>query len=78
MDGAGDADTVTAEQLLDKGCVPLIRGGVVQCFGLKSLHAAGVLVANYVAERSAVRFSDKRVCLSERDSLLLKKIYRKD
>lgn len=37
--------------------------------------ALGVLVANYLAERKAVRLSDKLVCLSERDSRLLKKLY---
>lgn len=41
----------------------------------RSPHAAGVLLANYVAERSAVRASNKRICLSERDSRLLKKVY---
>lgn len=41
----------------------------------KSLHALGVLVANYLAERRAVRYSHKRLCLSKRDSLLIKKIY---
>lgn len=41
----------------------------------KSLHAAGVLLGNYVAERHAVRASDRRICLSERDSKLLKKVY---
>ena len=41
----------------------------------KSFHAFGVLVANYLAERKAVRFSDKRICLSDRDSKLLKRLY---
>ena len=41
----------------------------------KSFHAFGVLVANYLAERKAVRFSDKRICLSGRDSKLLKRLY---
>lgn len=41
----------------------------------RSLRAAGVLLANWVAEREAVRASDKRICLSERDSRLLKKVY---
>jgi glycosyltransferase involved in cell wall biosynthesis len=41
----------------------------------KSLHALGVLVSNTLAERRAVKFSDKLICLSERDSLLLKRLY---
>jgi glycosyltransferase involved in cell wall biosynthesis len=41
----------------------------------KNLRALGVLLANYLAERLAVRFSDKRVCLSERDSSHLRRIY---
>lgn len=41
----------------------------------KSLHSAAVLLANYVAERKAVRHSDKLVCLSERDSALLRRVY---
>jgi glycosyltransferase involved in cell wall biosynthesis len=40
-----------------------------------SAHALGVLVANYLAERRAVRFSDKLICLSARDSGLLRKLY---
>lgn len=41
----------------------------------RSPKALGVLVANYFAERSAVRFSDKRICLSKRDSQLIRQIY---
>ncbi len=41
----------------------------------KTLHALGVLVANTLAERKAVKYSDKIVCLSERDSCLLKRLY---
>jgi glycosyltransferase involved in cell wall biosynthesis len=41
----------------------------------KSLHALGVLIANYLAERKAVKYSNKIVCLSERDSRLLKRLY---
>jgi glycosyltransferase involved in cell wall biosynthesis len=41
----------------------------------KSLHSLGVFVANYLAERFAVRYSDKRICLSQRDSSLIEKIY---
>lgn len=41
----------------------------------KTVHAAGVMVANYLAERKAVRWSDKVICLNQRDSRLLKKLY---
>ena len=41
----------------------------------KSLHALGVLIANYLAERKAVKYSDKIICLSERDSRMLKRLY---
>jgi polysaccharide biosynthesis protein PslH len=41
----------------------------------KSIRAFAVLVANYLAERKAVKYSDKVVCLSERDSNLLFKVY---
>ena len=41
----------------------------------KSLHALAVLIANYFAERKAVRYSDKIICLSDRDSRLLEKVY---
>ena len=41
----------------------------------KSVHAFGVLVANYLAERKAVRHSDRLICLSERDRGLLKRVY---
>lgn len=41
----------------------------------RSLHALAVLMANYLAERKAVRYSDKIICLSDRDSDLLKKLY---
>ena len=41
----------------------------------KSLRALAVLVANYLAERKSVRYSDKLICLSERDSHLLQKTY---
>lgn len=37
--------------------------------------ALAVLLANYLAERRAVRYSDKRICLSERDSKLLMRVY---
>ena len=41
----------------------------------KSPKALAVLVSNYLAERSAVRSSDKRICLSQRDSDLLQRVY---
>jgi glycosyltransferase involved in cell wall biosynthesis len=41
----------------------------------KTLRALAVLIANYLAERKAVRYSDKLICLSERDSRLLQKLY---
>lgn len=41
----------------------------------KTFHALAVAIANYLAERKSVRFSDKIICLSERDSQLLQKIY---
>jgi glycosyltransferase involved in cell wall biosynthesis len=37
--------------------------------------ALAILAANYLAERKATRLSDKRICLSERDSNLLQTIY---
>jgi len=39
--------------------------------------ALGILVANFLAERHSTCLSDKRICLSERDSRLLKKLYGK-
>ena len=41
----------------------------------KSMRALAVLIANYLAERKAVRNSDTIICLSDRDSHLLKKLY---
>lgn len=41
----------------------------------RSLRALAVLVVNYRAEQKSVRCSDKIVCLSERDSRLLRKLY---
>lgn len=41
----------------------------------KHPRAVGVLLANYLAERQAVRYSDNILCLSLRDSRLLKKLY---
>ena len=41
----------------------------------KTLHALAVFLVNYLAERNSVRHSDKIICLSERDSRLLQKVY---
>ena len=41
----------------------------------KTVHALAVAIANYLAERKSVRYSDKIICLSERDSQLLHKLY---
>ena len=41
----------------------------------RTLRSLGVLFANYLAERRAVRYSDKLICLSERDSGLLRRLY---
>lgn len=41
----------------------------------RSPKAAGVLLANFVAEGHAVRYSDRRICLSNRDSALLGRMY---
>ena len=41
----------------------------------RTLRALAVLIVNYLAERRAVRCSDKRICLSERDSRQLDRIY---
>jgi glycosyltransferase involved in cell wall biosynthesis len=40
-----------------------------------SFQALAVLVANYLVERKSVKFSDKIICLSQRDSQLLRKVY---
>lgn len=42
-----------------------------------SIRSLAVLAANYLAERKAVRFSDKRVALSNRDSLQMHGLYGK-
>jgi glycosyltransferase involved in cell wall biosynthesis len=41
----------------------------------KSSRALAVFIANFLAERKAARLSDKLICLSERDSRLLKRLY---
>ena len=43
----------------------------------KSLHSFGVFFANYFAEKKAVKYSDKIICLTKDDSNLLERIYRK-
>ncbi len=43
----------------------------------RNIKAIGVLIANYIAERMSVNFSDKIICLSSRDSKLLKRIYNR-
>lgn len=44
---------------------------------VRTPRALAVFITNFLAERKAARLSDKRICLSERDSRLLKKIYGK-
>jgi polysaccharide biosynthesis protein PslH len=41
----------------------------------KSFRSLAVLIVNYLAERKSVKYSDKIICLNERDSILLHKIY---
>lgn len=41
----------------------------------RSVRAVAVLIANFLAERKAVCYSDKIICLSRRDSNLLRKLY---
>ena len=41
----------------------------------KTVHAVAVAMANYLAERKSVRYSDKIICLSVRDSRLLRRLY---
>ncbi len=41
----------------------------------KTLRATMVLMINYLAEKKSVRYSDKIICLSERDSNLLREVY---
>lgn len=43
----------------------------------KSLRSLFIFVANFLAECKATRLSDKRICLSERDSNLLNRFYGK-
>ena len=44
----------------------------------KTLRGLAVLVVNYLAERKSVIYSDKIICLSERDSCMLRKVYGRD
>jgi glycosyltransferase involved in cell wall biosynthesis len=41
----------------------------------RTVKALAVLTVNYLAERKAVRYSDKIICLNERDSQLLERVY---
>ena len=41
----------------------------------KTVHSLAVAIANYLAEKKSVKYSDKIICLSERDSRLLYKFY---
>lgn len=41
----------------------------------KSLRAIAVLIVNYLAERKSVKYSDKIICLSQRDSRLMRRYY---
>jgi glycosyltransferase involved in cell wall biosynthesis len=41
----------------------------------KTPHALAVYLINYIAERKSVRYSDRLICLSERDSAKLDKVY---
>lgn len=41
----------------------------------KTPRSFGVLLANYLAERKSVRYSDKIICLSARDSRLLQRLF---
>lgn len=40
-----------------------------------TFRAMAVLIVNYMAEKKSVRFSDKVICLSERDSYLIQRLY---
>jgi glycosyltransferase involved in cell wall biosynthesis len=50
-------------------------GALRQTTALGALRALAVLIVNYLAERKAVRYSDKIICLGTRDSRLLQKLY---
>jgi len=42
---------------------------------LRTISSFAVMIANYLAERKAVKSSDRLICLNERDSNLLKRLY---
>jgi glycosyltransferase involved in cell wall biosynthesis len=42
---------------------------------VKTIRSLAILAANYLVERKSVSYSDKIVCLSDRDSSLLEKVY---
>lgn len=42
-----------------------------------TIKSLGVLIANYIAESKSVKYSDELVCLSQRDSNLLQKLYKR-
>ena len=64
--------TVEVHHLLPQCGGSLLPGLVNQT---RSLRALAVLAVNYLAERKSVRYSDKIICLSERDSRLLRRLY---
>jgi glycosyltransferase involved in cell wall biosynthesis len=41
----------------------------------RTIHAVGVLVGNYMAERQAIRYSNDIVALSARDDVMLRRLY---
>ena len=44
----------------------------------KSVRALAVFIVNYLAERKSVKYSDRLICINERDSNLLKSIYGRE
>lgn len=44
----------------------------------KTVHTLGVALANYLAERKSARYSDAIICLSTRDSRLLRTLYGRE
>ena len=45
---------------------------------VKTARALAVFIVNYLAERKAVNYSDKIICINERDSHLLQKVYGRE
>jgi len=41
----------------------------------KNIHSLGILFANYIAEKSSFKHSDIRICMTQKDSKYLNKIY---